>query len=463
MRDFLVFAIVFGLLPFALKRPWIGALMWAWVGLMTPHRLTWGIAYSFPFAQLVGAVTLIGLFITRDRRYFPLCGPIVALILFVLWMTVTSAFALHPDLIGEMFSKVMKIQLMLLVSLALLYTRRHIELLLWVIVGSIGFFGVKGGIFTILTGGSARVWGPPGSFIAGNNELALALVMIIPLAYYLYSVDHSKWRRMAMGFAALLSSAAVLGSQSRGGFLALSAMAAVLWLRSSKKAVMLILLLFMGAGLLAFMPESWHERMDTVKTYEQDGSAMGRINAWIMAWNLAQDRWIGGGFEVAQPEEFAKYAPNPNNPLAAHSIYFQVLGEHGFLGLGLFLLMWALTWRMAGRIRSQAGQFEETRWMVGLAGMIQVSLAGYFVGGAFLSLAYFDLPYYIMGIVVLCNELLKQRIRRGESAAEDPVFTRDVWLRGAFDKPTPLPAPPPDEPALAGAGTALRRPVQPIR
>ena len=82
-------------------------------------------------------------------------------------------------------------------------------------------------------------------------------------------------------------------------------MAVVLWFRSSKKVLMGVVLAFMAVSLLIFMPESWHERMGTINTYEQDGSAMGRINAWIMAWNLACDRWIGGGFELAQPEAFA--------------------------------------------------------------------------------------------------------------------------------------------------------------
>lgn len=449
MRDILLFAIVGGLLPLALKRPWIGALLWAWLGFMSPHRLTFGFAHDFPFAQLAGAVTLLGLFITKDRRYFPLSGPIVVLILLTLWMCVTSVFALHPDLIGEMFGRVMKIFLMLLVSLTVLYTRRHIELLLWVAIVSLGFYGFKGGLFTLATGGSARVWGPPSSIIFGNNELALALVIIIPLVYYLYSVETNRWRRWALASTALLCAVSVLGSQSRGGFLAISAMAAVLWVRSSKKVLMLVVLAFMSLALLNFMPESWHSRMETVKTYEKDGSAMGRINAWYMAWNLANDRFVGGGFELAQPEEFIKYAPDPTNPLAAHSIYFQMLGEHGFLGLGLFLLLWFLTWRMAGRIRREAGKFDDTKWMVTLASMIQVSFTGYFVGGAFLSLAYFDLLYYLMGIVVLCNELLKERIRYAESPDQPGLYTAEAWSRGAFEPPAPN-----DLPMYQGSYTA---------
>ena len=103
---------------------------------------------------------------------------------------------------------------------------------------------------------------------------------------------------------------------------------------------------------------------------------------------------------------FARYAPDPCDLHAAHSIYFQILGEHGFVGLGIFLLFWALTWRTATWVIKNAGAVDMP-WAGRLASMVQVSLAGYFVGGAFLSLAYFDLPYDLMVIVVLCRVLVE--------------------------------------------------------
>ncbi|MBM3395640.1 MAG: putative O-glycosylation ligase, exosortase A system-associated [Betaproteobacteria bacterium] len=183
----------------------------------------------------------------------------------------------------------------------------------------------------------------------------------------------------------------------------------------------------MAVGLLIFMPDSWHDRMDTIKTYEQDGSAMGRINAWTMAFNLASDRWIGGGFRVDTHAEFEKYAPDPTNPLAAHSIYFQVLGEHGFFGLFLFLAIWGLTWLAASDIRKRAPALEDCAWMVPLAGMIQVSLVGYLVGGAFLSLAYFDVAFNMAVIIVLARELLRARLKEEAAKGASDIAGRFTY------------------------------------
>jgi putative inorganic carbon (HCO3(-)) transporter len=297
--------------------------------------------------------------------------------------------------------QLMKIDLMVLAAMVVLYSKKHITMLTWVLVGSLGFYGVKGGFFTLATGGVYRVWGPEGSYIGGNNEVALALVMIIPLMRFLQLTTESVWVKRGLLLSMLLCAAAALGSQSRGAFLAIAAMAGVFWWRSDKKVVVAGLLVLAGVALLSFMPDTWWARMDSIGSYQDDSSANGRINAWWMAWNLAKANFFGGGFMVYRPDLFALYAPNPSDVHAAHSIYFMVLGEHGFVGLFLFLLLWYFVWRSAERLRIEGQKLPQTQWLSHLGAMCQVSLAGYAVGGAFLSLAYYDLPYNILILVVL--------------------------------------------------------------
>jgi probable O-glycosylation ligase (exosortase A-associated) len=288
-----------------------------------------------------------------------------------------------------------------LVALVVLHSRKHILVLTWVLVGSLAFFGVKGGLFTLATGGSYRVWGPEGSYIEGNNEVALALVMIIPLMRFLQLTVTNKWMKRALLVSMLLCAAAALGSQSRGALLAIAAMTAVLWWRGPNKVQGAVVLLVLAIALIAFMPDTWSDRMATIQTYNEDTSATGRLNAWWMAFNLAKDNFFGGGFMVSLPELFIKYAPDPLAVHAAHSIYFMVLGEHGFIGLFLFLTLFCLVWGSAGRMRRQGRALPQTQWVADLGSMCQVSLAGYAVGGAFLSLTYYDLPYNILILVVL--------------------------------------------------------------
>jgi putative inorganic carbon (HCO3(-)) transporter len=402
VRDLLLLLVFVGLLPLAVRRTWIAVMLWTWVSVMNPHKLAWGFAIDMPFAAAAAIAAFVSLPFNRDRLHFPWDKSVIALLLFIVWMAITTVFAFFPGPALDQLIKVVKIQAMTLIALAAIRERKHIELFVWVNALSIGFYGFKGGIFTITSGGTSRVWGPGGGFIEGNNEIGLALIMVIPLLNYLRLVTRQRLLRWLLMAVMLLSAVAALGTQSRGAFLAIAAMTFVLWLRSSRKFYSATFIVAVSLALLAFMPDTWTERMRTIQTYEEDSSAMGRINAWQMAVNLANHRLTGGGFVVDEPAVFARYAPIPNDLHAAHSIYFQVLGEHGWVGLGLFVAIGFYAFVAAGRLRRQALE-PEAQWLHHLAGMIQVSMVGYAVGGAFLSLAYFDLPYNMLVIVVACR------------------------------------------------------------
>ena len=134
---------------------------------------------------------------------------------------------------------------------------------------------------------------------------------------------------------------------------------------------------------------------------------MGRINAWHMAIKIANDRITGGGFLVERPEVFQQYAERTDQVLTAHSIYFQALGEQGWIGLILFLAIGATAFWTTMSIRRQAKQRPDTLWAYELAGMLQVSMVGYAVGGAFLSLTYLDLAYNLVVIVIATKYWLR--------------------------------------------------------
>ena len=451
MRDLLLVLIVIAASLVALRRPWVGVLLWVWLSLMNPHRYAYGIAYDAPLAAVAAACTLIGLLATRDRQSPYYSMPAVLLTIFMVWMTLSWLFGVSPSEDYEQWKKVMKVDGMILVALALIRTRVQILTLAWVTALSLAVLGIKGGIFTAANGGNYRVWGPPGTFIADNNEFALALIMVIPLVRFLQMQATSRFLRFALLATAVLCATAALGSYSRGALLAITAMCLVLWWRGKKKAVNGVAIGLVAAGLLAFMPDQWGERMSTIESYEEDRSALGRISAWWTAFNLAKERPFGIGFELARPELFAQYSPYPDMVHAAHSIYFLVLGNHGFVGLFLFLAMWLVTWRQAQEVRWLSRGKPDLQWCGQLVSMCQVSLAGYAVGGAFLSLSYFDLPYYVLVLVVATNRWVKLQQTQVEPA---PVW-RHAWqgrlarLCGIADAKHPIPAVEPGRPAGA--------------
>ena len=420
MRDIIVFLLVFGTIPLIFRRPYVGVLVWAWLGYMNPHRLAWGPAHDFPFAQIIGVVTLAAFLFSSERKRVPLNGIVIAWIAFILWTNVTTLFALVPDQAQLEWDRVMKIQLFSFVSLMLIYGKDRINYLVYVIAASIGFYAVKGGIFAILTGGGARVYGPKGSFIEDNNGLGLAIVMTVPLMVYILSQIEKKQLRMLMLGAIGLSVLAALSTQSRGAFLAISATVGFLWLRSNKKLLIGVIIAIAAPIFFFSMPQSWHDRMATISEYEQDGSAMGRINAWGFAYNLAKDRpLVGGGFAVFVPEMFPDYAPEPDDFHDAHSIYFEILGEHGFVGLALFLTLGVLTFFAAGGIVRDSKGIEELAWANALGRALQACLVAYATGGLFLGLAYWDLYYHFVVLVLV----LRQHVAQHRAEAAVPELT----------------------------------------
>ena len=431
MREVLLLAILGWCFLQSFRRPWIGILCWTWLSIMNPHQLTWMLR-SMPFAATIGGATLIGLFMTQDRRDYSLNRENITLMVFMFWMCLTLPFSMLFDDSFELWKRVMKIDLMILVAMALLHSKRHMMLLTWVLVISIGFFGVKGGAFTVATGGSYRVWGPENTYIEGNNEVALAIVMVIPLMRFLQMQMQAKWAKTAMTVCMLLMALAALGSHSRGALLAISAMAIVLWWRGKNKLVGAVVIVVVAAALLSLMPEEWWSRMNTIKTYEQDDSALGRINAWHMAWNIAKSNFFGGGFMVSSASVFAIYAPDPKDVHAAHSIYFMVLGEQGIIGFLLFATLFTMGWFTAGAIRVKARGRPETQWLSDLGSMLQVSLAGYAVGGAFLSLSYWDMPYNLLVLAVVGRRWLERKEWLREKV--EPVVYWPNFVKKIFEK-----------------------------
>jgi putative inorganic carbon (HCO3(-)) transporter len=436
MRDLALLAILVWIIFQAFKRPWIGILGWTWLSIMNPHQLTWSLR-TMPFAAAIGGATLIGLFITKDRRDYSLSRESVTLIIFMAWMCITLPFSMIFGEAFELWKRVMKIDLMILVAIVLLHSKRHMMLLTWVLVISIGFFGVKGGAFTLLTGGSYKVWGPESTYIEGNNEIALAVVIVIPLMRFLQMQMQAKWAKTTMTVCMVLMAMAALGSHSRGALLAIAAMALVLWWRSKNKLIGAVIMVVVAAALLSVMPAEWWDRMNTIKTYQQDESAMGRINAWWMAWNLAKSNFFGGGFFIWTGSIFAIYAPDPNDAHAAHSIYFMVLGEQGFIGLFLFLTLFTMVFFTAGTLRTKGRAQPQTQWLSDLGGMLQVSLAGYAVGGAFLSLSYWDLPYNLLILAVIGKRWLDRKEWLREK--EEPVVYWPEFLKKRFAKKKRVP------------------------
>jgi probable O-glycosylation ligase (exosortase A-associated) len=208
-----------------------------------------------------------------------------------------------------------------------------------------------------------------------------------------------------------------------------------LFIKSKKKILFTLLVVCIGGTMVGLIPDQWFERMDTIGKADSDASFMGRVVAWKLSFILAaQNPFFGGGFKALEnfaiwfslSQDFNQYpffytgtaTPDLEHPHAAHSIYFQVLGDHGFVGLLLFVAILALSFSRAGAVAKKTREANGPYWVISLATMLRLSIFAYVVGGAALSFAYFDLIYAILAIVIVLEskflpEIIKSQKHQG--------------------------------------------------
>lgn len=389
-------------LPMSLRLPAAGVLCWVWFSIMNPHRQLYGFAYGQPLNGVIAVATLIGWLASREPKRWPSDATPWLMLALLAWMTIDMPFGVFPEYSFDLWDRTIRLFVMIFMVYFTINTKARIQGMIWVLLISLGFYGIKGGAFTIASGGHSIVYGPEGSVYGDNNQLALAVVTELPLVYYVARHTRTAWLRVPAYAAMVLQVIMVFGSYSRGGVLALGVMLSILWLRSDRKILYAIVAAAVVIGGLNLMPESFFDRLNTVSDYNSDESFQGRVTAWKVALHYATDHFpFGAGFNGAQtPTVFHAYFPDAR-PHAAHSIYFEMLGDHGWVGLALYIPLLLLPLRTAGIVRRQTRGNPELLWAYDLADMIRVSLISFYFGGAALSMTYSDV--YLVLIALAAN------------------------------------------------------------
>jgi putative inorganic carbon (hco3(-)) transporter len=409
MRGLILGAVFFGLLPLVFTRgPFVGILMWYWVSLMNPQRDVWGgIFGSLPYALIVALATLSSLMFSRREPKFPPADKVTLLIvLLMVWTSVTSLLGIGPHgEILDLWQLGEKMLLMTLVAYALTTTRERLDQLILVCVASVAVYGVKGGVFSLMTGGGNHVLGPAGSMIADNNDLGVALTMVLPMMFYLRErYRHPLIRHAVLGFIGLTLIGDIF-TYSRGALVALSAMGSVLWLRSSKKLSILVIIAVAAVGIWHFAPAAWVNRMATIQSYQKDGSAEARLRMWQRSWAVAMRRPIfGAGYHWSYDPIAANNllsrssAPMMETGRAVHSSWFEMLSNHGFIGLALFVAILGSAFFDAQWLTRHSRRDPALSWANHLGRMMPVALIGFSAGASFATQGMYD-GLYVMVII----------------------------------------------------------------
>lgn len=399
MRDVVFLALCFVITFFAIKRALYAAMAYAWISIMVPHKLMWGFSADLPWAWYFGSILLLSLIISKEPRAHGNWGNYTPSLVFFAWTSVTLLGAFAPEAAYGRWDALLKMQLAMLMTLLVLSDRENITKLIWILSLSLAYYGVKGGIFTLVTGGHYRVYGPTGSMIQDNNHLAVGLLTVIPLLLWMREESRTWLIRYALAAMILLSGIAAIGTYSRGAMVAAIVGGAALLMRAQRRLPVIVGLAVLIPLVAYLMPDEYWLRIGTIAADNPDASVEGRFTAWSVAVNVANHLLLGGGFDYYRaPEIYLTYLSGPGEQRAAHSIYFQVLGDHGWIGLTLYAFMLAWFFRTLHRTRVIAKGCDQQRWAYSLAGYLQVSAVIIMAGGAFLSLAYWEFVYYLIAL-----------------------------------------------------------------
>jgi probable O-glycosylation ligase (exosortase A-associated) len=434
MRGLLLTALLAPSLPLCFFRPFYGILLWTAMGILNPQDFAWGYGASFPWSAGIAIATVGGLLVfSRGWNGRLLSRECLLLILLWGWFTVTSListqtpmFLHHADETWTRWIFVSKILLMTVAAIAVVESFQQLRVLVAVIAGCFGIFVLKALPFIIVTRGAYRVYGPENSMLNDNNAVGLALNMTLPVFFFLAQTEWRRWRKRIFVFLFLITIPAIMCTYSRGALLGLVVVLTLMFFQLKQRLWLVPVMVLGLVFALVFAPEKWRERMDPNQGI--DSSANSRLYAWTFARNLAMDYPVaGGGFRTFTPELFARYAPGGGSMvLGPHSVYFQILGEHGFAGLFLYLGVLASAFLTTFRIAKTArllGDYDVLQY----AYMFRFSLAGFVTSGFFLGLAYFDHYFTILAcIAILKSTATKEWEMHFAEAGEAETAPEDI-------------------------------------
>jgi probable O-glycosylation ligase (exosortase A-associated) len=326
---------------------------------------------------------------------------------------ISTIFAIEAQRAHLQLVLVSKVLLMVFISIFLLNTPRRILLLMKVLALSLGFHGLKAGIFAVASGGNYMVWGPEGSFLEANNTIGLALAMNVPFLYYLAKTEQDwrmRWAERAMFF---FSYPATICTFSRGAWLALAAATGLIVLKSKYKLLILATVFVLVPMSLPFLPERVVNRYSDLKNYDQESSAQSRFWNWEFCTRVGLGNPLyGGGFDYYSLQAYRRYFPEfqehwPGKVWSCHSMWFTVLGEHGLPGMTLWLLLIGNCLFSIRHIRTYAKKQQDSFWLHH-ADMLLGAFVSYMVAGTFLDMAYFDLFYQLVAVIIVSKECIKR-------------------------------------------------------
>jgi probable O-glycosylation ligase (exosortase A-associated) len=422
MRDLAFVGFLMALIGMGFRRPFLLVLGYVYVDIVSPQRLTYLLLNSVPISLIMVLFAVAGWALFDDKpdtRVAPRQALMFFLLIYCGISTTQADFPLEALSKWDWVWKALAFAIFLPLTLR---TRLRIEALTLFMVISAASIIIVGGIKTLVSGGG---YGALNLMVSNNSGLyegsiiSCVAVAIVPLILWLvkfgsiYPVD---WRVKAFAYALIFACLLIpVGTQARTGLVCIAVLG-VLTLRSTKRRLLYVTLVTV-AGLIAIplLPSSFTQRMDTIKGYKADTSAGTRLAVWGWTMDYVQDHPFGGGFDAYRGNKIRVVTETTgggggqadistsveyDQARAYHSSYFEMLGEQGWPGLILWLLIHGGGLVRMEIIRARYQKREGSEWISAMANALQQAHLIYLVGSLFVGIAFQPFVYMLVGLQI---------------------------------------------------------------
>jgi probable O-glycosylation ligase (exosortase A-associated) len=453
VRDLAFVGYLLALIGLGFRRPFLFVLAYAYVDIVSPQHLSYFLLNSIPLSMIVAALAIGGWALADDKKGVRVAPRQWLMILLLAYAGFTTFHADFPKFAPEKWDWVWKSMVWAIFLPLTLRTRLRLEAYLLFMTLSAAAIIIVGGIKTAASGGG---YGALNLMVSSNSGLyegstiSTVAIAVIPVILWLarYGTIYPRDWRVKL-FAANLVFACLLipvGTEARTGLVCIGVLA-ILMLRNVKRRLPYMAGVALAVALaVPFLPQSYAARMSTIQGYQGDASASTRLAVWKWTWDYAKKHPMGGGFEAyrqnqlqvhlvdakgAGPVQEVDWRIQSDRARAYHSSYFEMLGEQGFPGLGLFLLIHAIgLWRMETiRRRYRKREEKEEAWIAPLATALQGGQLIYLVGSLFVGIAFQPFVWMLIAVQIGFDAFVKRR---------HPVAVKPAPIESSRRRPGPM-------------------------
>lgn len=445
MLDLFFTAFCLAFLAAGTRRPFLFVLAYAYIDIVAPQKVSWGFLTHIPISLIAFLCAILGWMVSEDKSGVRFTSRQFVLLLLLIYCGLTTQTADFPAEAAAKWDWVWKALVFALFLPLTLRTRLRIEALTLIMVLSVGVIVIGGGIKTLSSGGGygeLRLLVNDNTGLYESSIISTVAISVIPLALWLAqygTIFKPDWKTKVVAagicFSCLLMP---VGTQARTGLICVGVLA-VMMLRSTRRPMLYVGLLCAGALVaVPLLPHSFTQRMSTIENHKADQSASTRVAVWMWTLEFAKTHPFGGGFDAFRQNTISYDTVKTDNAgsntasvetehnvekgRAYHSAYFEMLGEQGYPGLALWLLLHVMgVFQMEViRRRYRRNPPEGFAWVTPLADALQQAQLCYLVGSAFVGIAFQPFCYMLVGLQ--CG--LSAYIGRVSRAAPVPFVAR---------------------------------------